>query len=252
MILNLRKDEGLLGLKKQAIDRRQKRRFRAPVRGQGKRSVRYLGCFEVGEDIGPAESVDGLFRITDEEKAMILGTEDGSKDLVLRWIGVLKLVDQGRGVFLADGSGQGLAFLLPERVTQAGDEVVIGDRVGSRFPFRQLGLGELQKLMRELVEERSHRPAKLCAERKEWMNRGRCLLPLFPRQWPPKQISAALRCFPELRIELLAGLSDLGDELRDSRRAEFVLGAGKAAMFAKKLFDLRLMAVPFLLQCSKR
>src|ERR1700716_375386 len=98
MIFNLRKDEGLPGLKKQAIDRREKRCFRPPVRGQGKRATSYRGCFEVGKDIGSAEAIDGLLGITDEEEAMILGAEDGSEDFVLCWIGVLKLVDQGCGV----------------------------------------------------------------------------------------------------------------------------------------------------------
>src|SRR5438477_13189105 len=98
MISNLPKEEGLFDLKEQTIDRRQKRCFRAPVRGQSKRAISYRRCFKVGKDISSAESIDGLLGITDEEEAMILGTEDGSKDFVLRWIGALKLVDQGGGV----------------------------------------------------------------------------------------------------------------------------------------------------------
>src|SRR3979490_2608172 len=92
MISNLRKEEGLPSLKKQTIDRPQKRCFRAPIRGQGKRAIRYRRCFKVSKDIGSAEAIDGLLGITDEEESMILGTEDGSEDFVLRWIGVLKLV----------------------------------------------------------------------------------------------------------------------------------------------------------------
>src|SRR5450755_2963688 len=114
MILNLRKDEGLLSLKKQVIDRGEKRCFRAPVRGQGKRPISFLRCFEVGKDIGSAEAVDSLLGIPDEEEAMILGTEDGSEDFVLCGIGILKLVDQGRGVRVADGAGERAASFLPE------------------------------------------------------------------------------------------------------------------------------------------
>ena len=93
VVLNLRKEERLLCPGKKAIDRRQEWLFGTPVRDQRKLSVRYFGRFEISEDIGSAESVDGLFRITNEKEAMILGTEDGSKDFVLRWIGVLKLID---------------------------------------------------------------------------------------------------------------------------------------------------------------
>ena len=71
MILNLWKDKGLPGLKKQLIDRLEKRCFRAPVRGQGKRAISFLRRFEVGKDIGSAEAIDGLLGITDEEEAMI-------------------------------------------------------------------------------------------------------------------------------------------------------------------------------------
>src|ERR1700680_957727 len=116
MILNLRKDEGLPGLKKQLIDRVEKRCFRAPVRGQSKRPVSFLRCFEVGKDIGSAEAIDGLLGITDQEEAMIFGTKGGSEDFVLCWIGVLKLVDQSRGVLVADGAGERGASFLPERV----------------------------------------------------------------------------------------------------------------------------------------
>ena len=104
MVLDFREDKGFLCLDKKAIDRRQEWPFGTPVRDQRKRSVRYFGRFEISEDIGSAESVDRLLRITNEEKTVILEAEDGSKDLVLCWIGILKLIDQSRRVFLGDGS----------------------------------------------------------------------------------------------------------------------------------------------------
>ena len=67
----------------------------APVGPQCGLCRRFVRGAEVGEDVGPPEGVDGLFRITDEHQGRAVGSEGPVHDVPLHQVRVLELVDQG-------------------------------------------------------------------------------------------------------------------------------------------------------------
>jgi hypothetical protein len=50
------------------------------------------------ENIGPAKTVDRLFRIADQEETTLGPGKGAGEDFVLQRIGVLELIDQRRAV----------------------------------------------------------------------------------------------------------------------------------------------------------
>ena len=64
---------------------------------------------------------------------MFAGRKDGSKDFILRRVGILKLIDQCCGIPVANSPSQNLAALLPKRIPQADDEIIIRDRICFRL-----------------------------------------------------------------------------------------------------------------------
>ena len=78
-------------------------------------------------DVGPAEGVDGLLRVADQDERRRLPAERPLHDLPLDGVGVLELVDEDDAMALAQagarrGSGGGVA----QRVPQPRQEVVVG------------------------------------------------------------------------------------------------------------------------------
>ena len=71
-------------------------------------AFRALRGGEIGEDIGAAKAEDRLLGIADQEEPA-RRAEDPLEDRVLQRIGILKLVDQRRGILRADALAQRLA-----------------------------------------------------------------------------------------------------------------------------------------------
>ena len=61
---------------------------------------------QVGEDVRAAKAVDGLFGIADQEHRLAGVGVDIAENRVLHRVGVLKFVDQGGGVAVAQGFHQ--------------------------------------------------------------------------------------------------------------------------------------------------
>ena len=130
----------LSGLGKDGVQGPDQARFGAPVGVQFVLGVRGGGRFHVGADIRPAEAVNGLLRVADEEEPVALvPAEDPAEDLPLLGIGVLELIDQGGLVLLADRIGQGLARASFQGVGEPPDQVVVGLLFGVLLTLAHLG-----------------------------------------------------------------------------------------------------------------
>ena len=77
----------------EGIERRQQRTVGPPVGGEGALVTGVGDGVEVGVDIGAAEGVDRLFRVTDDHQRPVDPGEQLLGDLPLDAIGVLELVD---------------------------------------------------------------------------------------------------------------------------------------------------------------
>ena len=109
----------------QGVDRVQQRRHGAPVDVQGEVPVRIPPCRQVGIEIGTAEAVDRLFRITHQVHRLATATIEPAEDVVLHRIGVLELVDQGGPVAIAQRGGQPLAAGLLQCPLQIEQQIVV-------------------------------------------------------------------------------------------------------------------------------
>ena len=122
--------KGILRVENRVL-RPDQARDRTVIRAQGGDTQirRPLGV-PVGVDIGSAKSVNRLLRIADQKHCRAGASEDEAKDIPLQGVRVLKLVDEGRPVALAQKPPQ---MRPPEGVgkgaVQVGREVVVGQQV---------------------------------------------------------------------------------------------------------------------------
>jgi len=153
------------------VERSQKARRRAPIAGQRKAPLlRHIAAgLHIGKDIGPAEAVNGLFRIADEKQRAIGGGIHLPENVVLNRIGVLEFVDQGRLVFPPEGCGKGRAIFAVQRLIHVVQQVVEETDVALPFPYRQPVPAELDQL-------RPHTVRQLLAMIEEAVLRWRILL----------------------------------------------------------------------------
>jgi len=93
-------------------------RSRAPVllHGELKIGGQAASDLQIGEDVGPPEAIDSLFRVTDQKQGKRAVSVDAVENAVLDLVGILKLVDERRPVTLPEVCPQGNAVLSPESV----------------------------------------------------------------------------------------------------------------------------------------
>ena len=106
MVENFIVEKGSPCVIEQGIEGIKQRRRRAPVISQGKTTLftHLSGRPHVGEDIGATEAVDRLFRVADKKERQIRASVDGSENLILHRISILKLVNQRRPVLYPEQS----------------------------------------------------------------------------------------------------------------------------------------------------
>ena len=110
---------------------------------------------EVRVNVGAAEGVDRLLRITDQDERLAVGIEGAMHDVPLHGVGVLELVDQDDIEALTQaGTRQGASRRITEGVTQTKEDVVVGEDVQSALARLHLpahALGEAAARRFELV-----------------------------------------------------------------------------------------------------
>ena len=135
-----------LGTVEEHVESVDERLIAAPVRRERRLGGGALGRLEVGVDVGAAERVHGLFRVADQDQRRVLLREGAAHDLPLDWICVLKLVDQGDLVELAEPRARGRAVVLVgKRVPEPREQVVVGHHSATalaHLDFLPHGLGE--------------------------------------------------------------------------------------------------------------
>ena len=87
----------------------------APVRRQRLPGEGALGGAEVGVDVGPAEGIDRLLGVADQDQGRPCFAEGAAHDLPLDRVRVLELVDERDVVLLAQPRAGGGAVLLVGR-----------------------------------------------------------------------------------------------------------------------------------------
>ena len=91
------------------------------------------GGGDVGEDVGAAEAVDGLFGVTDQIEGIACFTADALEDLPLQRVGILELVDQGGAIACAQASGQALSAGGGQCRVQVQQQVIEAAQVPAPF-----------------------------------------------------------------------------------------------------------------------
>ena len=111
------KYKGFGSTREQGIDSTYQRGLRTPVCLQVIALDRWqLTCLHISEYIATAKAVNRLFRIADQGQAEVLGEFvtgmiDVTKDPILNTVGVLKFVDHGNWILLAQVARQGDATI---------------------------------------------------------------------------------------------------------------------------------------------
>ena len=107
--------EGPPGRAKHRVERRQQARIGSPVHIQGVVARCIAAGGQISEDVRAPEAVDGLLGVADQKHRLAGIGVDAPEDVVLNRISVLKLVDQGSEIAVAQSLAQRRA--LP-RMTQ--------------------------------------------------------------------------------------------------------------------------------------
>ena len=92
-----------------------------------------LPCRQIREQIGVAETVNGLFRVADHEYRGILPVINRRENRILERVGILKFVDQRGGKTLADRIGQPVHVRIVQGIVQIREHVVERDRAALAF-----------------------------------------------------------------------------------------------------------------------
>ena len=138
---------------KDRVHRRGQRRHGAVValETQLRLPSHALAGVQVGEDVGAAEPVDRLLRITDDgESPGFVDTPgvpvDAAEDVRLHPVGVLVLVDERPRVALADVACQCLAAGTAQCLVDAGEEIVVAEPAIFTHPTLEGHSGLLQRV----------------------------------------------------------------------------------------------------------
>ena len=110
----------------------------APVSIQRASRLRVATRRQIREDVRPPETEDGLLGIPHQKDREPASGVDLPEDRVLGGVGVLKLVDQRRGIMPAQAGGQRRAVRGRERAIQTQQEVLIRRELPAFLPCGQL------------------------------------------------------------------------------------------------------------------
>ena len=123
------KKEGPVDPSKECIDARDHGGIRPPIAIKTDPvTLRISPRLHIGEDIRPAESIDGLLRISDQKETPGPRPPDASENCVLNRVRILKLVNQGHGKPRAEGRSQVFARGTLKRISEHGEEIIVGTR----------------------------------------------------------------------------------------------------------------------------
>ena len=112
-----------LGAAAQLLQRVDQGRVAAPVGGECPAGRSRAGRLQVGDDVAPAEGVDGLLGVTDQDQRRVAG-EGAVEDVPLHRVGVLELVDQDHLPALAHPLACRCVLVL-ECVGEPAEQVVV-------------------------------------------------------------------------------------------------------------------------------